>query len=75
MNKLFAFLLIPFYLTSCDNIGSTKVKNLVDLTPKLEVEAATPPLFSTGKNNPFKEKKTSFLHDFQESNYRRTSSC
>lgn len=57
MNKLFAFLLIPFYLTSCDNIGSTKVKNLVDLTPKLEVEAATPPLFSTGKNNPFKEKK------------------
>jgi outer membrane protein assembly factor BamB len=57
MNKLFAFLLIPFYLTSCDNIGSTKVKNLVDLTPKLEVEAETPPLFSTGKNNPFKEKK------------------
>ncbi len=57
MNKIFAFLLIPFYLTSCDNIGSTKVKNLVDLTPKLEVEAATPPLFSTGKNTPFKEKK------------------
>ena len=57
MNKLFAFLLIPFYLTSCDNIGSTKVKNLVDLTPKLEVEAAKMPLFSTGKSNPFKEKK------------------
>lgn len=57
MNKLFAFLLIPFYLTSCDNIGSTKVKNLVDLTLKLEVEAAKMPLFSTGKSNPFKEKK------------------
>jgi hypothetical protein len=57
MNKLFAFLLIPFYLTSCDNIGSTKVKNLVDLTAKLELEAETPSLFSTGKNNLFKEKK------------------
>lgn len=57
MNKIFAFLLTIFYLASCDNIGSTKVKNLVDLTPKLEVEAAKLPLFSTGKSNPFKEKK------------------
>lgn len=57
MNKIFALLLTLFYLTSCDNIGSTKVKNLVDLTPKLEVETAKPPLFSTGKSNPFKEKK------------------
>ena len=57
MNKIFALLLTLFYLTSCDNIGSTKVKNLVDLTPKLEVEMAKPPLFSTGKSDPFKEKK------------------
>ena len=57
MNKIFALLLTLFYLTSCDNIGSTKVKNLVDLTPKLEVETAKTPLFSTGKSDPFKEKK------------------
>lgn len=57
MKKIFAFLLVPFYLSSCDNIGSTRVKNLIDLTPKLEVETSKTHLFSTGRKDPFKEKK------------------
>ncbi len=58
MKKIFALLVVPFYLASCDNIGSTKVKNLIDLTPKLEVETSRPYSFSTGKTNPFEEKNT-----------------
>jgi outer membrane protein assembly factor BamB len=45
-------------LVSCDKIGSTRVKNLIDLTPKLEVEASKTHLFLSGKSDPFKEKKT-----------------
>jgi len=60
MKKFLAFLLSLFYLVSCDNIGGSKVKNLIDLTPKLEVEDPKQPLFSTGKNDPFKEKKSHF---------------
>lgn len=52
------FLLI-FFISSCDNMGSTKVKNLVDLTTKLEVEKPKTHFFSTGKEDPFKEYKDS----------------
>lgn len=38
MRNYFLIILIPFLLTSCDYLGSGKVKNLIDLTPKLEVE-------------------------------------
>jgi outer membrane protein assembly factor BamB len=60
MKNFLAFLLSLFYLVSCDNIGSSKVKNLIDLTPKLEVEDPKQPLFSTGKSDPFKEKTSHF---------------
>lgn len=60
------FLVITlFCLVSCDNIGTTKVKNLIDLTTKLEVENPKQNLFSTGKENPFKTKKT---HSYKISN-------
>jgi outer membrane protein assembly factor BamB len=65
MKNFLAFLLSLFYLVSCDNIGSSKVKNLVDLTPKLEVEDPKQPLFSTGKKDPFKEKTS---HSYKISN-------
>ncbi len=38
MKKIILFILCPILLVSCDHIGSTKVKNLIDLTPRLEVE-------------------------------------
>ena len=65
MKNFLAFLLSLFCLVSCDNIGSSKVKNLVDLTPKLEVEDPKQPLFSTGKKDPFKEKTS---HSYKISN-------
>jgi len=58
MKKFFAILLLPFCLSSCDSIGTTRVKNLIDLTPRLEVESPKTHLFSTGKENPFKGEKT-----------------
>lgn len=65
MKNFWAFLVIPFCLVACDNIGSTKVKNLIDLTPKLEVEVPRTHLFSTGRDDPFKEKKA---HSYKISN-------
>lgn len=65
MRNFLTFLVALFYLVSCDKIGSTKVKNLIDLTPKLEVENPKQTLFSTGRENPFKEKKT---HSYKISN-------
>jgi len=38
INKKFIILLLPFLLTSCDYFGSTKTKNLIDLTKQLDVE-------------------------------------
>jgi len=65
MRNFLTFLVALFYLVSCNKIGSTKVKNLIDLTPKLEVENLKQTLFSTGRENPFKEKKT---HSYKISN-------
>ncbi|HJK86385.1 MAG TPA: PQQ-binding-like beta-propeller repeat protein [Candidatus Megaira endosymbiont of Nemacystus decipiens] len=36
--KKILILFFVLFLASCDHIGSTRVKNLIDLTPKLEVE-------------------------------------
>lgn len=60
MKKLLAILLIPFCLSSCDNFGTTRIKNLIDLTPKLEVDNPKSNLFSTGIANPFKPKSSSY---------------
>jgi outer membrane protein assembly factor BamB len=38
MKRIIIVLLLPLMLASCDYIGSTRVKNLIDLTPKLEAE-------------------------------------
>lgn len=42
MKKIITALLLPFIIVSCDHIGSSRVKNLIDLTERLEVEAASP---------------------------------
>lgn len=60
MKKLLAILLIPFCLSSCDNFGTTRIKNLIDLTPKLEVDTPKAHLFSSGIENPFKPKSSSY---------------
>lgn len=39
MKKIISFVLLPILLISCDHFGSGKVKSLIDLTPKLEVES------------------------------------
>ncbi len=65
MKNFLTFLVAIFYLSGCDSIGTTKVKNLIDLTPKLEVEDQKQQLFSTGRENPFKEKKA---HSYKISN-------
>lgn len=55
---LFLFMIV---VSSCDNLGSTKIKNLVDFTKKLEVEEPKNRFFSTGKEDPLK--------DYQGSSY------
>ena len=45
-------------LVSCDHIGSTRVKNLIDLTPSLEIETTAPLKLTDGKKEPFTTGKT-----------------
>lgn len=51
MKKLITLLLLPIFLTSCDRIGSTRVKNLIDLTPRLEVETTDVLKITSGTKN------------------------
>lgn len=56
MKRIIIFLL-PLLLISCNNLGSTRVKNLIDLTTPLEVEVSSPVILSaTGKNHDLNEK-------------------
>lgn len=40
--KKIAILLLPFLLTACDGLSSKKVKNIVEMTPKLSIESNEP---------------------------------
>ena len=53
MKKILISFLLPLLLTSCDHLGSTRVKNLIDLTPRLEVETSAPLKITDGKNSTF----------------------
>jgi outer membrane protein assembly factor BamB len=53
MKKLVAFLLISGLLSSCDNIGSTKIKNLIDLTEKLTIESKVIPRITEAMEDPY----------------------
>lgn len=59
MKKIILFALLPILLNSCDHFGSGRVKNLIDLTPKLEVESKEKLNFSSAqlKENKFLDKK------------------
>jgi outer membrane protein assembly factor BamB len=57
MKKIFFTILIPLVLSSCDHIGSSRVKNLIDLTPKLEVDSNEKVVLSDAKKNPFSNEK------------------
>ena len=59
MKKIFFVILLPLFLTACDHFGSSKVKNLIDLTAKLDVESHERIILSHAKNNPFSNEKTS----------------
>lgn len=56
--KRFIAILLPLLLISCDHFGTTRVKNLIDLTPRLEVEKDENLKFSSVKNNVFSSEKT-----------------
>ena len=60
MKKVILFVLLPALLISCDRFGSGRVKNLIDLTPKLEVESKEKLKFASSqiKKNPFSGQKT-----------------
>lgn len=57
MKKFLSFLVIATCLAACDHIGSTKIKNLIDLTPKLEVESNKAPRITEGKEDPYSLEK------------------
>lgn len=57
MKKFVSFLVISTCLASCDHIGSTKIKNLIDLTPKLEVESNRAPIITEGREDPYSFEK------------------
>ncbi|AFE54922.1 outer membrane protein assembly factor BamB family protein [Rickettsia typhi] len=42
MEKKIVLLLLPFILISCNGLGSKRVKNIVELTPKLEIQTNEP---------------------------------
>lgn len=57
MKKIIIFLL-PLMFTSCDHIGSTRVKNLIDLTAPIEVEVTENINLTNAKKNPNLDKVT-----------------
>lgn len=57
IKNFLTILLLPFFLISCDNLGTTRIKSLIDLTPKLEIDSVKTHLFSSGKDDPFKDQK------------------
>lgn len=57
MKKTIYLLLISILLTSCDHFGSTRVKNLIDMTKKLEVESNEKIAFKDLKKSPFSGDK------------------
>ncbi|GAB4169987.1 MAG: PQQ-binding-like beta-propeller repeat protein [Rickettsiaceae bacterium] len=59
MKKAIITFLLPLMVIGCDHIGSTRIKNLIDLTPRLEVEKAEKVILSDAKKNPFTSDKTS----------------
>lgn len=60
MKKIILFGLLPVLLISCDRFGSGRVKNLIDLTPKLEVQSKEKLKFNASqiKKNPFSDQKS-----------------
>ena len=57
MKKIIFTFLVSLVLSSCDHIGSTRVKNLIDLTPRLEADLNEKIVLSDAKKNPFSNEK------------------
>lgn len=57
MKKLLSILLIISVISGCDQLGSTKIKNLIDLTPKLEIENNAALKITEGKKDPYSQEK------------------
>ena len=60
MKKVILFGLLPVLLISCDHFDSGRVKNLIDLTPKLEVQIKEKLKFTASqiKKNPLSDQKS-----------------
>ena len=63
MKKIFFTFLVSLVLSSCDHIGSTRVKNLIDLTPKLEADLNEKIVLSDAKKNPFSNEKADLKNE------------
>jgi outer membrane protein assembly factor BamB len=59
MKNIISILLVILSVTACDSIGTNKVKNLIDLTPSLEVDRKKSNLVTVAKKNPFTNLSTS----------------
>ncbi len=57
MIKKISTIFLIFLLTGCSGIGTTRIKNLIDFTPKLEVESPKSNLFYSGIVNPLNNDK------------------
>ncbi|AEK74356.1 outer membrane protein assembly factor BamB [Rickettsia conorii subsp. heilongjiangensis] len=66
MTKKIALLLLPFILISCNGLGPKRVKNIVELTPKLAIQTHEPIYLDSNANiyafnaNMLKNKQYSF---------------
>ncbi len=57
MKKHILLILLPIiFLSSCDYIGTSRIKNLIDLTDKLTIETTKKPIVSSAKEDPFIDK-------------------
>ncbi|NRB11341.1 MAG: PQQ-binding-like beta-propeller repeat protein [Rickettsiaceae bacterium] len=64
MKKNILLILLPIiFLSSCDYIGTSKIKNLIDLTDKLTIETTKKPIITSAKEDPFiGKRKTSYVN-------------
>lgn len=58
MKRAFIIFLLPMLLTSCNHLGKTNVKNLIDLTERLEVESNDPLMLKGGVKSSFSMDKS-----------------
>lgn len=62
MKKILGIIFTLLLVSSCDQLGSSRIKNLVDLTPKLSVQRAEKMHFHDAMANPFSTSNEKATH-------------